>query len=215
MPEKTVTADIVRSEVSSRSLCFLFLLLLTACAPEHGALDLTYAHLASDTPARFKICHGYGCAIESPVSLSAAQWASVTAAFKPPAATPEAEREHIAAAIATMEALVGEATGTHDDQPKAALVRMETGQMDCIDETLNTSRYLHLFAQDNLLHWHSVEQPTRRGYYIDGAWPHNSAVIRDRQTGTRYVVDSWFHANGHEPAILPAEIWVKGWQPES
>lgn len=193
---------------------FLASLLLAGCAAESGALDLTYGRLAHESPAHFKVCHGYGCFYETDTYFSDAQWNTITAIFDPPASTPETERHQIAAAIAKMEDLVGEAVGTQTDEGGAAFIMTNSGQMDCIDETINTSRYLKFFESDNLLRWHTVGKPTRRGYFIDGAWPHNSAVIKDKATNARYVVDSWFFPNGDKPVIIPVETWLAGWRPQ-
>ncbi|MCB9991976.1 MAG: hypothetical protein H6867_11520 [Rhodospirillales bacterium] len=191
------------------------LLLLSGCASESGALDLSgYADLEQETPAHFRVCHGYGCHFESDAYLSDAQWQSVRALFQPDAKDAEAERGFIKKAVALMEDYVGEAVGTQTDKAGAGFIMSDSGQMDCIDEALNTSRYLHFFDRDHLLKHHSVESPTRRGYFVDGAWPHNSAVIKDLATEQRYVVDSWFYENGREPVIVPVEQWLSGWRPD-
>ena len=59
----------------------------------------------------------------------------------------------------------------------------------------------------NLLRWHQVSAPARRGYFVDGRWPHNSATIADIANRQLYAVDSWPGANGEPPEIKPVAVW--------
>jgi hypothetical protein len=113
-----------------------------------------------------------------------------------------------------MEQITGKKTGTDRDIAGAKFFKYDENQLDCIDEAVNTSLYLGFFEQDGLLKWHGVDGPARRGQFIDGAWPHNTAVVKEKKTGKQYAIDSWFSANGEEPDIVPLELWMNGWRPE-
>lgn len=188
-------------------------LLVVGCATESGALRLSSYTRPNLSPAEFVVCHGYGCHYQTTVFFSAAQWQQVKTPLQQKASSAQQERQHIAEAIAIMEILVGEAAGTQTDKGGAGFIVSDSGQMDCIDEAVNTSLYLKFLAADGMLHWHTVDTPTRRGYFIDAQWPHNSAVIKDKTSGVRYVVDSWFFANGEHPVIVPVKQWLTGWRP--
>ncbi|MCP5368959.1 MAG: hypothetical protein H6907_07300 [Hyphomicrobiales bacterium] len=164
-------------------------------------------------PDRFQVCHGYGCRLSDHVRLSAADWISVRAAFAPPAADAAAERRRIAAAVALLERLSAPWAGTGDDGAEAHFLSGGPGQMDCVDETLNTTTYLVMMADDGLLRWHRPGRPARRGRLVDGTWPHNTAVIEERATGRAWAVDAYFHANGQPPDIVPLDRWLAGWRP--
>lgn len=202
-----------KSRLLPRAAFLLASMLISACATESGALRLSSYTEPNLSPAEFIVCHGYGCHYQTTTYFSDAQWQQVKEPLSTKAATPEQERQQIAEAIAVMEILVGEAVGTQTDKGGAGFIVSDSGQMDCIDEAVNTSLYLQFLAEDNMLRWHTVDTPTRRGYFVDAEWPHNSAVIKDKTTNIRYVVDSWFFGNGEPPVIVPVEQWLTGWRP--
>ena len=45
---------------------------------------------------------------------------------------------------------------------------------------------------------HVIDPPESRGFIIGGL-PHTTAVVRERKSGQRWVVDGWTHANGELP----------------
>ena len=164
------------------------------------------------TPASFTICYGYGCASQSQVKMSPVGWQQVKDVFGPAPTNGVEERVAIARAIALIEEKVGAATGTDIDKAGASLFAENRFQQDCIDETANTTTYLRMLARDNLLQFHTIGDAAWRGQFID-RWPHNTAVIVEKGSGSSYVVDSWFNANGVAPEILPLAKWKAGWSP--
>jgi len=127
--------------------------------------------------------------------------------FDPAPATAEAEREQIRKAIGWMEILVGERTPTHLDKAMDKLIPSDSpGQMDCIDESLNTTTYLKLFEGAGWLHHHRVIDRAYRAALLDQHW---SAQIEEIGSGNRFVVDSWFADNGYMPFIQSTADWMK------
>ncbi|MBW7837106.1 MAG: hypothetical protein H3C28_10805 [Sphingomonadales bacterium] len=176
-------------------------------------LDRRYAGV-NDDPARILVCHGYGCDDRQEVSLSAEEWRDVVALFTPPAETAADERARVAAAIGRMETFIGVKTGTAGDQARSAVFTFDArGQMDCLDESTNTTRYLRLFAAQGLLRFHAVGAIAYRGRLIDGLGPHNAATLQDIVAGQEFAVDSWFHVNGQPAEIMPLDDWRHGWRP--
>ncbi len=169
------------------------------------------------TPQAFSVCHGGTCARVTQARFEAAQWAQVAALFDAPARGAREERALIAAAIARFENIVGAMTDTADDRPENQLGPSWWSQMDCIDESTNTTTYLRMLAAAGLLKWHRVEARVTRGYFIFG-WPHTTAVVSEtglgETAGAKWAVDSWFHENGRPPEIVPLELWKTGWRPE-
>ncbi|WP_428634299.1 hypothetical protein [Sedimenticola sp.] len=163
--------------------------------------------LAWEAPPTFQVCTDYHCDILKPVTLDAAQWQALRALFSSTRSAAQ-ERQQIRTAIAWMEQQVGEQAGTWVDLKENDGEGSEPGQLDCIAESINTTTYLRLMAQDNLLKWHQVQERQRRNPWLfDIHW---TATIWDTQTQQRYAIDSWFFANGEPPVVQPIEAWLSG-----
>ena len=161
---------------------------------------------ASLPPTSLTVCHEYSCKMETEVVLSERNWREITAALSIPSASAMVERKKIAIVIAAIESYVGPLTGTADDQPGN---RADTpdGQMDCIDESKNTTRYLTFLHTRGLLQWHRVSERAYRAPWIfDQHW---TATMTDKNTGQQYAIDSWHLANGKRPYIQTIEAWLK------
>ena len=190
---------------------FVSVILLSGCAT---GIDPDKYNPDPVSPKEFTQCHGYSCTQKSPTGFTDKEWASIQAVFKINAAKDAAEeRSKIAAAIAKMERIIGSKTGTSEDLRMAVTFKENLNQLDCIDETVNTTHYLQMLQDAGLLKFHEPALPTHRGYFIDGRWPHNTAVIRQKEGNVLYVVDSFYRANGEEPYILLRKDWLAGWRP--
>jgi hypothetical protein len=169
--------------------------------------------ITDPAPGKFSVCHGFSCAQVTQVGLNDAQWFAVTSVFEHAAATPEEERAQIAQAIGKFETIVGVLAGTSGDLGENSISGLDlSGQMDCIDESTNTTTYLRILVKAGFLRWHRVEDRVTRGWFLFG-WPHTTAVVSEREGGRRWAIDSWFFANGHPPAVAPLEVWQRGWRP--
>ncbi|MRR49608.1 MAG: hypothetical protein EG825_01625 [Rhodocyclaceae bacterium] len=165
------------------------------------------------TPERLSVCHGNTCRLVDFVSLEREQWREIQELFDPPADSAAAERGQIWVAIGRMESFIGPKTGTEHDLGGAEHpFASGDDQMDCIDESTNTSLYITLFQNAGLLRFHQVDDRSTRGYFFRG-WPHTTAVMREIETGKLWAVDSWFFDNGVPPAIIPLNEWEAGWKP--
>ena len=91
---------------------------------------------------------------------------------------------------------------------------MRSGQLDCVDETVNTTVYISLMEDDGLLDWHTLGAPADRNIFTGACcWPQKSAVVTETASGESYAVDSWFHDNGEPAEIVPLSAWLSGWKP--
>ena len=169
------------------------------------ALILTAILVAVAAEAGFEVCYDYACNSRQSLALSDNEWASLGRWLQEPRGTPAEERACIAAAVAEMERIVGARTGTWRDLPGTRRGAGDPGQMDCVDESINTTTYLRLFAERGWLRWHQVQPRAHRFRWIFAE--HWSAVIRETGSGTDFVVDSWFHGNGTAPHIFPLAEW--------
>jgi len=168
--------------------------------------------ISKPVPAAFSVCFDHSCHTVETLSITRQEWKQVTAPLETPGESAEKERRAIAAAIAIMEEIVGQRTGTYRDLGKNLRGFGKPGQMDCIDESTNTNTYLYMLEQAGYLKWHKLhERSTRFG--IRAGMPHTTAVIEEISSHTRYAVDSWFFDNGKPPAIVELSVWKNGWDP--
>ena len=104
-----------------------------------------------------------------------------------------------------MEVLVGRhGPGREDRALDLKHVAYRIGQMDCVDESINTTTYLKLFEEGGLLRWHRVVERIQRRALFDAHW---AGQIQEIETGDRYVIDSWFQDNGLLPNVQRTEDW--------
>ena len=155
------------------------------------------------------VCYDFGCKRRATVDLPAAEWQSVAGWFVPAAATPAAEREQIKRAIGWMEEVIGRHTPTHRDlafdlPAKDDVSDIFPGQLDCIDEAVNTTSYLKLFEINGLLKHHTVLKAAYRRALFDQHW---AGQVREKISGKRFAVDSWFQPNGYLPVVQKIEHW--------
>jgi hypothetical protein len=189
---------------------------LAGCA---GAQDYVDAFAApSPTVAEVTICHGYGCRWMTNVRVEPSAQVEFADLFKPPSSNAAEERARLGRAIALFEIKVGVAIGTGNDRYAATTFNKnnDPGQLDCIDETVNTTTYLRLLSGLGLMKFHVVGDAAQRGSISGFAFNDfvtNTAVIVDRKTGAQFAIDSYFYANGREPKIMPLAEWRNNWRP--
>lgn len=205
-----------------RRCLLLACLFLCACAAPHSDEPHPFEHhldrheLRLPDPDHFHHCSAYGCARRSDVSFSKREWARVSAPFKN-IRSAEAERRALSTSIALFEQIVGEKTGTASDVA-GTFSKIGDGQLDCIDESLNTTIYMAMLEKKKLLKYHRVSAPVSRTPLTALAggsfWPHQTAVIFEKDTGTLWAVDSWFRDNGQPADIARLSEWIYGWSPD-
>lgn len=187
------------------------------------ALIATVAALLS-TPASsyggglddITICHGFGCRIQESVSITQREWLQIQAFFNQPAETAAGERQQIRKASGWFEVIIGRHTPIHLDKGKneypgrfedvrgGGTLDRRIGQMDCIDESLNMTTYLTIMEQAGLFRHHRVVERAHRRSAID---QHYAGQIEEIESGTRWVLDSWFYDYGSLPYLEEAEEW--------
>jgi len=189
--------------------------MLLAAGQSPAAADWMFHEelIQEPTTDRFSVCFDHSCRTIVTRSFTGQEWQQITAPLRQPASTAAAERAAIARVIALMEQLVGEKTGTAGDRGGNLAGFGQQGQMDCIDESNNTTTYLQLLQRDGLLRHHVLQDRVTR-FGLRAGMPHTTAVILDVAAQRRYAVDSWFFDNGERPVIMPLEDWEAGWRPD-
>lgn len=200
-----------------KGLITLLSIALGGCGYNHNSTPhawLSHYNLATEiNPDNLSLCIDFGCRTVRQSRITAEELQRITALFQPEAETAEQERHKIAQAIALLETQQGQKLGTANDLAKNDFSFSGDNQLDCIAETSNTSVYLLLLADMQLLKFH---QPTGRAHRgpITLNMPHNSATIKELSSGNAYVVDSWYTANGELPWVTSVEHWLTGAAPE-
>ncbi len=162
--------------------------------------------------ATVHVCSAYGCRTQTKVKFSAAQIDELREVMKKTAKddSPAEERRAVAYAVGWLERHVGERIGTkHDRAGMDFLASGDPQQQDCLDEATNTTSYLKLLVNHDLLKHHTVAAPFAKENYLRGisGWTHWTAVLRENENGQKWAVDSWIQKNGVNPAIIEAEKW--------
>lgn len=165
----------------------------------------TFGLSADPRPAAFDVCRSFGCADTFHARLDEAEWMQVQELFTPPPADAREERSWAARGVGLLEELVGPKAGTQYVASRNEPGPPGTAQLDCLARASNTTVYLLLLERDGLLRRHRVGHPAHRGFLM--FFPHNAAVLEERDTGKTWAVDSWYGPNGSPAAVWPLELW--------
>ncbi len=131
--------------------------------------------LASPSPSRVVICHGFGCAYRTEIGLAGGDHAQMAAIMASGSASAQAERAAIGRTEAWFERRIAPITGTAKRVARAGPLiggANNPGQFDCIDTTNNTNSLLLVLSQLKLLRHHTIAAPASRFLFTEG--PHNS-----------------------------------------
>jgi hypothetical protein len=157
---------------------------------------------------RIIACHGYGCTRRLALSVDGGLLSRASGMLRSAQGSPAAERQALAEVIRSYTAYLAASLGGKPDVPGSpAHMSGVHGQMDCLDETANTTSLLLVLQERGLLAHHVVEHPESRGFFLDGRYPHFTAVITEKRTGAGWAVDPWKKAPGQRPEILPLDRW--------
>lgn len=183
--------------------------LLTGCnGASTGTPDMWFAAHNGVPPretGRVSVCHGFGCHRKTAVGFTDGDIRQMRRLVG--RGGPQAERRGIRRLIAWTERRVAPAVGSEDDVAGLDIGNAgKRGQMDCIDEATNTTSYLLVAQRFGILRHHEVARPVSRGFFLDGRYPHATAVVVDGN-GEAWAVDSWPQRNGEKPDVLPLKEW--------
>jgi hypothetical protein len=185
-------------------------LLILQSATSASALNW-YGRGHGRAPAGDKVyvCHGYTCRIVTGISFTAEDVASIAGVLATGASSPETEREAVSEAVQRFETIVGARIGTASDLAGMQFGQGTPDQMDCIDEATNTTSLLLFLSERGYIKHHRVVEPSARGFFLDGRYPHATAVLRELASGDKWAVDSWPRANAQPPVIQPLSEWKR------
>jgi hypothetical protein len=157
-------------------------------------------------PTKLTACYAYGCRATAKIVVTENVSKKFSAIMAYGAPSPDAERSAVSRAVQYFEDLSVGAIGARD-LPKSPIVASgKKGQMDCIDESTNTRHVLLYLQSRGLLKHHKVLPNVSRGLFLDGRYPHWTAVLSD-PSGKKWAVDSWYEPAGGPPDIVALDYW--------
>jgi hypothetical protein len=191
-----------------KALPFLFMIAPAAAGSQPAQRWFNERGYVAPSGGRIIACHGYGCTRRLAVSVDGAWLSRARSTLRAAQGSASAERRAIGEVIRSYTAYLASSLGGKPDVPGSPF-RMSGvhGQMDCLDETSNTTSLLLVLQEQGFLTHHVVEHPESRGFFLDGRYPHFTAVIAEKQTGAGWAVDPWEKAPGQRPDILPLDQW--------
>jgi hypothetical protein len=105
---------------------------------------------------------------------------------------------------------VGKEAGTSRRVANADIRTFDAAHnFDCWDTTRNAMSLLLVLQAWGSLRHHTVGNPRYRGNILVGQLPHNTAVIVERKSGTKWIVDMWPTAYGQVPDVMPLAKWLE------
>ena len=156
------------------------------------------------------ICHATDCARRERVTFSSADMSKLKGILARGSGSASSERAAIGKAVQWFEKRVGPQVGSTNDVGGFDFSKVgKPGQMDCIDEATNTTSLLKLAQNRGYLRYHTTGRPAARGFFLDGRYPHATAVAIETTSGTTFAVDSWTRDNGKPPEIMRLDVWMK------
>ena len=191
--------------------------LLALSAPGAHALQLSegqaqlYASVSLNPPTAegFTVCYGFVCRRRYIFDFTPADYKKLSEILMTGKASAEAERKALQQAVVWLDRRLGPVIGT-DKRIAFADFRYfdDKHNFDCYDTTRNTTSLLLVLQEWGLLRHHVVSEPRFRGNFLVLQTPHNTAVLVDRATGVKWVVDMWTKGYGESPDVMPLERWL-------
>lgn len=176
---------------------------------KQGILDVIEKYNEAEYPKRnrIKICHGHGCKYASDFRITDSIIAELRELFEG-VSSPSMERDALKKSVAFLERESGKVVGTQHDKPSLSFIAGgRFGQMDCVDEALNSTSYLVILNRLGLIKFHDIKAPVWKGGFFK--WTHYAALIEDKETRIRWAIDSGVRENGKEPLIIEYERWYE------
>jgi hypothetical protein len=158
--------------------------------------------------SKIYVCSGFDCAYKTAYPISEEDREKFVEIMEAGSQSPAAEREAVRRADSFYENRASTYIGARDKAKSDFTQSREKGQMDCIDESTNTRSLLLFLEENGLLKYHRVERNVSRGIFLDGRYPHSTAVLTD-PSGKKWAVDSWYEPTGGLPDVMPLSDWMK------
>lgn len=159
---------------------------------------------------RMTVCYGFVCRLRYILDFTPGDRRALTDLLNKGRASPEAERKAVQLAVQWLDRRMGPILKMTKRLARADFRhRDDDHNYDCYDTTRNAVSLLLVLREWGLLRHHTISDPEYRGRWLIGQTPHNTAVLKDKKTGTEWVVDLWTRAYGELPDVMTVEKWLK------
>lgn len=170
-----------------------------------------YAMVETQPPTanQMMVCYGFVCRRKLVLHFSPGERATLKTIVSSGRASAAEERKALQRAFVWFDRRVGREIGTSRRVARADFrAGDDAGNFDCFDTTRNAVSLLLIFQEWGLLSHHVVTDPEFRGKFLIGQTPHNTAVLIEKKTGQKWVIDMWTTAYGQVPDVMPLEKWL-------
>lgn len=177
-----------------------------------GSFRSLYAERSLPPPqaGRMVVCYGFVCRRRAEIAFTAADRDALARILARGRNSAAAERAAVAEAVGWFDRRLGPLLGTAQRVPRADFRQGDDAHnFDCIDTALNTTSFLLLLEEWDLLRHHRVDMPRFRGNVLIGQTPHNTAVLIERHGGQGWAVDMWTVGYGAPADVMPVERWLQ------
>ena len=156
------------------------------------------------------LCYHYGCDRQGRFDIRLETLQGLAARFAA-AADAADEREAVREAIRALYADAARLLPIWQDKAGNGVDDSGDGRMDCIDHSENAVRMLDYLARHHWLRFHAPAGIVSRAPWLVNY--HQGAALEETASRTRWVVDGWFYDFGALPAVVPLDVWKKGFSP--
>jgi hypothetical protein len=161
------------------------------------------------TATQMMVCYGFVCRRRMVLHFSPADRAALKKILDSGRGSAADERKVLQKAFVWFDRRVGGEIGTSRRVARADFrAGDDAHNFDCFDTTRNAVSLLLVFREWGLLRHHSIADPEFRGNFLVGQTPHNTAVLAEKKTGKKWVIDMWTTAYGQVPDVMPLEKWM-------
>jgi len=172
--------------------------------------------IEKDGSVTLRVCFNWSCASRQTMKFTSADMALVKQRMATcPGTTLHDRLQRVRIGIWQMELLAEKYQPLLvNDLPMNELEEDTVGRTDCIDNSSNTTTYLHILQDIGELSGWTITTPDVRNRIL--VTVHWTAVMIDNDSGLSWSVDSWYRPNGHLPMLMPMEDWFDekvAWKP--
>ena len=170
----------------------------------------TSVEMRPPTAAEMIVCYGFVCRLRLVLDFTPAERTQLTAMMAKGRASAPDERKAIQQVFVWFDHRVGREVGTNKRVANADIHMFDADHnFDCWDTTRNAQSLLLVLQEWGVLRYHTVSDPRFRGNLFVGQTPHNTAVLKEKATGSAsWVVDMWTTSFGQVPDVMTLDKWL-------
>jgi hypothetical protein len=161
------------------------------------------------TAGQMMVCYGFVCRRKMVLHFSPDERSALKKILTSGRTSAAEERKALQRAFVWFDRRVGRDIGTSRRVARADFrAGDDAHNFDCFDTTRNAVSLLLVFQEWGLLNHHTVADPQFRGNVLVGQTPHNTAVLIEKKTGKKWIIDMWTTAYGQVPDVMPLDKWM-------